>query len=69
MTQAELSLLRILASTQGYVACDGTNRAVAQQLEQKGLAAWRGENWGSSFWCITPKGIHMLRLYKDFGNG
>lgn len=56
MTKEQKSLLKILCESNGYVACDGKDRVVAQSLEKLRLADWKGTNWGSSFWAATDRG-------------
>lgn len=54
------ALLEGLADTADgvrYQACDGKcRRAAAHELENAGLAAWKGNSFGSAFYCITPAG-------------
>lgn len=38
-------------------ACDGSDRAPANELEFLNLARWVGTCWGSSFYTITEKGL------------
>lgn len=56
MNKSERELLQMLASSEGYVACDGKDRAAAHTLEKMGLADWKGSSWGSQFWGITDAG-------------
>lgn len=60
MNLPEHELLTCLASTEGYVACDGKNRAIAHALEQRGFAEWKGSSWGSQFWAVTDAGRSAL---------
>lgn len=60
MTNSEKELLKILADTKGYVACDGEDRAIAHDLERMKLADWKGSAWGSQFWAITDAGRAAL---------
>ena len=44
-----------------YQACDGkARRAAAHELEDAGLAEWKGNQYGSSFYCITRAGLSAL---------
>jgi hypothetical protein len=45
------------------MACDGTSRAIAHELETLGLADWKGSSWGSQHWAITDLG--RAALSKD----
>lgn len=58
------ALLEGLADTADgvrYQACDGkARRAAAHELEGAGLAEWKGNQYGSSFYCITPAGLSTL---------
>lgn len=60
ISDAKRELLQMLGSSQGYVACDGKDRAVAHALEKDGLADWKGSSWGSQFWGITDAGRAAL---------
>jgi hypothetical protein len=42
------------------MACDGSVRATAHEIEKLGLAAWKGSSWGSQYWAITPAGRAAL---------
>lgn len=42
------------------VSCDGSDRAIAHELDKLELARWNGTNWGSSFWSITDKGVALV---------
>lgn len=64
LTEATLGLLKTLANSKGYVACDGKDRAVAHALEGAGLADWKGSSWGSQFWEITESGRALLAHAK-----
>ncbi len=64
MRVSEWLLLLTLRESQDHgafaLACDGKDRATAHALEQAGLASWRGESWGSSFWSITDAGREAI---------
>ena len=66
MTRDELELLQILKESKDgsafAVACDGANRKRAHNLEDAGLALWKGTCWGSSFYQITEAGEKALNL-------
>lgn len=65
MTPADLELLKILVDSEGYVACDGPDRRTAHRLDHMGYATWKGDSWGSSFWCATELGrSEVQRLSK-----
>lgn len=65
MNKAARLLLGTLGDAQDRgshaVACDGTDRAPAHELDKLGYAQWCGTSWGSSFWCITDKGREFLK--------
>jgi hypothetical protein len=65
LTTSQRHVLTCLASTDkggGFaLACHGEDRAAAHALEKMGLAEWRGESFGSSFWSITDAGVALLR--------
>ncbi len=53
-----------------YQACDGkARRAAAHELEDAGLAEWKGNQYGSSFYCITPAGLSALPSQKRTAPG
>lgn len=62
----EVALLKILNECDeggGFaVACHGDHLAAAHTTEKKGLTQWRGTQYGSNFYSITPEGI--LALYN-----
>lgn len=44
-----------------YQAVDGQEkRKAAHELEDLGLAVWKGNSFGSNFYCITEDGIKEL---------
>lgn len=47
------------------MACDGGQRPLAHNLEKRGLAEWRGTNWGSSFWSITDAGRELIEAAAE----
>lgn len=42
------------------MACDGRDLAAAYNLARRGLAEWKGDRGGSSFWAITQAGRDTL---------
>ncbi len=60
LTSRQMFLLKTMAGTEGYVACDGRDRGAAWELERRGLVKWKGTSWGSSFYTITDKGREEL---------
>ncbi len=49
--------------------CDDEDRAIAKELEALGLAEWRGNKWGSSFWSITAAGRTALAAARSTDGG
>lgn len=39
-------------------ACDGKDQEAAHELEELGLAEWKGISFGSSFYAVTDRGLH-----------
>jgi hypothetical protein len=65
--EARALLLSIRDTRDGvrYQACDGKERrAAAHELEGAGLAEWKGNSFGSHFYCITPAGLTELSAHS-----
>ena len=69
LTEAQRGLLAELKETDDRgtfcMACDGPVRAIAHEIENLGLADWRGSSWGSQHWAITPSGRAALEQSKE----
>lgn len=57
-------LLHMLSDTADgfrYQSCHGkTRQAAAHELERAGLATWKGNSYGTNFYCITDAGRAAL---------
>lgn len=52
--------LRRTADGVKYQACHGADLKAAHELEDLGMALWKGNSFGSNFYCITEAGIKEL---------
>ena len=43
-----------------YQACHGGDLTNAHKLQQLGLIEWKGNSFGSNFYCITEAGLKNL---------
>lgn len=66
-----LALLQGLSDTADgvrYQSCHGRTRlAAAHELEGAGLAEWKGNSFGTNFYCITKQGrtaLHSTAIGK-----
>lgn len=66
MTDDALELLHCLKDTADgvrYQSCHGKARlAAVHELEGLGFALWKGESYGTNFYCITEAGRRALEL-------
>ena len=73
VSEAQVMLLADLGDCAGRgtfsQTCDDEDRAIAEELEALGLAEWRVNKWGSSFWSITAAGRIVLASARSTDGG